>query len=206
VRSWYTRAVGAGWLAISLDSNCNGPQSCAPGSPQYEFLKRALASLPDQPCVVASWHHPRFTTGDHQSDPRLAPMFDLLAAKHVPLLLSGHNHHYERIVPAGPSGPSGSPAPGSTVQVVVGTGGRSLDPSVPPAPFDAKVIDGTFGVLSLAAKVGGAAATFVDLDGRVRDSFAVTCTPVSVPTPVAAKARSSASWTAKARSATPGPA
>jgi 3',5'-cyclic AMP phosphodiesterase CpdA len=72
-----------------------GPSS----SEQLEWLDDELASSTNQWKVVAL-HHPLYSSGQHGSTPgadeRLAP---LLSRRKVDLVLSGHDHHYERTVP-----------------------------------------------------------------------------------------------------------
>jgi 3',5'-cyclic AMP phosphodiesterase CpdA len=72
-----------------------GPTS----SEQLEWLEDALASSSNQWKVVAL-HHPLYSSGRHGStrgaEERLAP---LLGRHHVDLVLSGHDHHYERTHP-----------------------------------------------------------------------------------------------------------
>jgi 3',5'-cyclic AMP phosphodiesterase CpdA len=69
-------------------------------SEQLEWLDDALASSTSQWKVVAL-HHPIYSSGEHGSTPgaqeRLQPLLDRRA---VDLVLSGHDHHYERAVPA----------------------------------------------------------------------------------------------------------
>ena len=68
-------------------------------SEQLEWLDDALASSANQWKVVAL-HHPPYSSGVHGSTPgaqeRLVP---LLSRHHVDLVLSGHDHDYERVEP-----------------------------------------------------------------------------------------------------------
>ena len=72
-----------------------GPEA----STQLEWLDDALASSTNQWKVVAL-HHPIYSSGAHGSTPgaqeRLQPV---LERRGVDLVLSGHDHHYERAVP-----------------------------------------------------------------------------------------------------------
>jgi 3',5'-cyclic AMP phosphodiesterase CpdA len=81
-----------------LDSSI--PGLYGPASPeQLEWLDDALASSANQWKVVAL-HHPPYSSGQHGSTPgaqeRLVP---LLTRHHVDLVLSGHDHDYERTEP-----------------------------------------------------------------------------------------------------------
>jgi 3',5'-cyclic AMP phosphodiesterase CpdA len=68
-------------------------------SDQLQWLDDALASSANQWKIVAL-HHPPYSSGHHGSTPgaqeRLVP---LLVRHHVDLVLSGHDHDYERIKP-----------------------------------------------------------------------------------------------------------
>jgi hypothetical protein len=179
VRDWYQRYVGAGWRVLALDTNCDQPRACELGGPQHTFLQRVLAGLPDNPCVVVATHRPRFSTGI--GGEWFAPLFDLIAAKRIPLVLSGHDDRYERTIPAGPSGWLAAPAPGATTLISIGTGGASVGPGGSLQGWHARVVDRTFGALSLDLVHGRAEASFVDVAGAERDRFSAACTPVPAP-------------------------
>jgi 3',5'-cyclic AMP phosphodiesterase CpdA len=81
-----------------LDSSV--PGLFGPGAPeQLAWLDDALASATNQWKIVAL-HHPPYSSGAHGStrgaDVLLEP---ILARRHVDLVLSGHDHHYERTHP-----------------------------------------------------------------------------------------------------------
>lgn len=109
---WYTYRLGT-WRVIVLNSNCDNVGGCDKGSPQWMWLHDTLRRVPRTACTLAYWHHPRFSSGRHGSDTRLAPFWDLLADAHADLVLSGHDHDYERIGPKK-----------GIRSFVVGTGGR----------------------------------------------------------------------------------
>jgi hypothetical protein len=81
-----------------LDSSV--PGLFGPGAPdQLEWLDDMLASSTGQWKIVAL-HHPPYSSGEHGStvgaDLLLEP---ILVRRHVDLVLSGHDHHYERTLP-----------------------------------------------------------------------------------------------------------
>ncbi|MEU1837664.1 CBM96 family carbohydrate-binding protein [Micromonospora chersina] len=109
-----------GWHFIAIDSTSNY-NKVAPGTPQYEWFAADLAAN-RSPCTVVFWHHPLFSVGSEDPAPRMQPMWDLMAAHHVTLLLVGHDHNYQRWTPMGAGG---VPAGDGIVELVVGGGGHS---------------------------------------------------------------------------------
>ena len=82
----YTRAGG---LNPSLPDDC-WPVSCAAGSEQEQWLRDELDTLPDDACVLAYWHHPRFSSGfsnANQHHPETAPLFEALHEHGAELVL-----------------------------------------------------------------------------------------------------------------------
>ncbi|HEY5697173.1 MAG TPA: DNRLRE domain-containing protein, partial [Acidimicrobiales bacterium] len=58
---WYSLDVGTSWHLVALNSNCS-EVSCLNGSPQLQWLRADLQAN-DRPCVLAYWHHPRWSSG-----------------------------------------------------------------------------------------------------------------------------------------------
>jgi hypothetical protein len=81
-----------------LDSST--PGLYGPGaSEQLDWLDDALSSSANQWKVVAM-HHPPYSSGRHGSTPGAQDhLVPLLSRHHVDLVLSGHDHNYERIEP-----------------------------------------------------------------------------------------------------------
>ncbi|WP_116451842.1 metallophosphoesterase family protein [Blastococcus litoris] len=68
-------------------------------SEQLEWLDDALASSTNQWKVVCM-HHPVYSSGSHGSTPGADEVLEpLLGRRKVDLVLSGHDHHYERTRP-----------------------------------------------------------------------------------------------------------
>jgi hypothetical protein len=122
-RGWYSYDLGA-WHLIALNSNCVLVR-CDPGSPQMTWLGRDLAAHAST-CTLAYFHHPRFSSGPHGDDPELLllrPMWRVLYAAGVDVVLNGHDHLYERFAPMDPHGRADRPF--GVRQFTVGTGGPS---------------------------------------------------------------------------------
>jgi 3',5'-cyclic AMP phosphodiesterase CpdA len=63
---------------------------------QVAWLRDRLRKSPSR-CVLAYWHHPRFTDGNYApGDPDVKPLWDALAAAGADVILAGHDHNYQR--------------------------------------------------------------------------------------------------------------
>jgi Iron/zinc purple acid phosphatase-like protein C len=74
---------------------------------------------------MALIHEPEFDSGPNGSNTNYLSFWNDFYGAGVELVLSGHSHLYERFGPQTPTGAS-DPAHG-VVQMIVGTGGNSLD-------------------------------------------------------------------------------
>jgi len=114
---WYSYDLGA-WHVIVLNSNCDAVGGCNAGSPQLAWLEADLAvsgAADPAACTLAYWHHPRYASGRHGDDDRTDALWNALAAAGTDLVLTAHDHDYERLAPVD-----------GIRSFVVGTGGRSL--------------------------------------------------------------------------------
>jgi hypothetical protein len=110
----YTYVVG-NWRMVSLNSATNL-------SSAVSFLRNTL-NADSHLCELVYFHHPRWSSGAHGSNPNMDPIWDEAVAKGVDVVLSGHDHSYERFAPLNSSG---NPVSVGTRQFVVGTGGAYL--------------------------------------------------------------------------------
>ena len=150
-RGWYRYDAGS-WRVYALSSECVRGSRCYVR--QYRWLRVDLVNNPHQ-CVIAMWHRPRFSSGEeHGSSTRMAPVFKLLYDHGAEIVLSGHDHNYERFIPIAADG---GIAPNTGIrQWVVGTGGTSLRPFDEPALPATATRDATaHGVLRLDLYEGG---------------------------------------------------
>ena len=171
--NYYSFDVGT-WHLISLDSNCDKVGGCTPGTPQYEWLTADLAANPAT-CTLAYWHHPRWSSGTvHGNSSQVAPFMDVLYAAGVDVVLSGHEHNYERFAPQTPDGAL-DPERG-IVEFVVGTGGHGLYPLGTPDPNSLVRDSATFGVLRMTLHAASYEFAFEPvLDGTFRDFGSGRC-------------------------------
>jgi Calcineurin-like phosphoesterase len=168
---WYATDVGA-WRFYALNSDCWAIGGCEAGSPQERWLREDLAANPRR-CVVAVWHHPRFSSAQHGSDPMTADLWRALADAGAELVISGHDHDYERFAP---QDADGSPEPDGIVELVVGTGGRSHYAFRTPVANSLVRDDTAYGVVRLELAADGWTSTFLPAAGAsFTDSSAGTC-------------------------------
>ena len=119
--TWYAYDLGA-WRIYSMDTECDVIGGCDSLSPQGRWLVADLARHPRR-CVAAIWHRPLFSSGLHRGDKRLTWMWQTLDAAGAELVVSGHEHDYERFAR---THSDGTVAAGGVRQFVVGTGGAML--------------------------------------------------------------------------------
>ncbi len=160
-KGWYSYDVGS-WHFVVLNSECHyGGSSSSPNqvggcdarSPQAAWLRHDLA-IHHAKCTLAYWHEPRFSSGEHGDALQMGYLWNVLAAAHVDIVLSGHNHDWERFDPIGSTPESQTQPnldPSGIREFVVGTGGRSIYPiTAPPVQGEQFRNDSNLGVLSLS--------------------------------------------------------
>lgn len=97
-RGYYSFDIGE-WHLIALNSNTECQiVACDSTSAQLAWLREDLAAHPSL-CTLAYWHHPRFSSGRHQNNKVMSPIWEELYASGVDVVLSGHDHDYERFAP-----------------------------------------------------------------------------------------------------------
>src|SRR6185369_8059226 len=178
-QGYYSYDYGA-WHVVVLNSMCANVGGCGVGSPQYNWLAADLAAN-DEQCTMALWHHPRFSSGsEHGSDPVSQPLYQALYDANADLILTGHDHSYERFAPQTATGVA-DPVRGIR-QFVVGTGGRSHYPLGTLQP-NSQVFNGdTYGVLKLQLKPTGYDWQFVPEAGKTfTDSGSDVCHDANGP-------------------------
>jgi len=166
----YYRYHKGSWLVFSLNSNIEGAERMA----QLEWLRRELATQSD--CTVAYFHHPLFSSGPHGTVPPMPVVADFwreLYAAGADVVITGHEHFYERFAPQNPDGAS-DPRFGLR-QFIVGTGGAPMTQPVRRAPNSEAVVL-TFGLLRLTLEAQSYRWDFLSVDGgAIRDSGTGNC-------------------------------
>lgn len=173
-QGYYSYDIGT-WHLIALNSNCSFvPGGCDVGSPQEVWLKNDLAAHPAK-CVLAYWHHPRWSAGpDVGDDSMTGALWTDLVAAHAELVLVGHDHTYQRYTALDARG---NPLAGGLVEIIVGTGGQKHAAAPIPRPTLLVSNNTTYGVLKLTLRPDGYAGQLLPVagTGSFTDSFTGSC-------------------------------
>ena len=120
---YYSYDVGDHWHVVVLNSECYYYPVCS-SSAQLQWLDLDLAANSSRN-VVAMFHKPRWSSG--ASRPGLSvlqPLWQTLYDHGAEVVLTGHDHHYERFAPQDASGEEDTNF--GVRQFVVGTGGAAF--------------------------------------------------------------------------------
>jgi hypothetical protein len=171
-KGYYSYDVGA-WHVVALNTNCAEIGGCGPGSPQERWLRADLAASAAN-CTAAVFHHPRFSSGPHGSVAAVEPLWSALYDHGAELVLSGHEHLYERFAPQRPDGTFDTAF--GLRQITVGTGGKTAYTFSATAPNSLIRNTGAAGVLKLALRADGYDWTFLPVAGKTfTDSGSAAC-------------------------------
>jgi hypothetical protein len=151
------------WRVYVLNSNCS-IVSCSSGSTQEQWLRADLAANP-RSCVVAMWHHPRYSSGSaHGSSTATQAFWQALYDNNAELVLTGHEHNYERFAPQTATGTLDTSR--GLVEFVVGTGGRSHYTFGTIRATSLVRNSDTYGVLRLALSANSYSFDFIPVAGQ----------------------------------------
>lgn len=178
------------WHIVSLNSDvCGDDPGCGPGTPQHDWLMADLGAS-DADCTLAYMHHPRYDwrpwqkwVDEHDTTPNggseirpLIPLWRLMYDRGVDVVLSAHNHLYQRWAP---QDGRGNVVADGTVQFTVGTGGRSLYSfGRPPRPDNLEVTQNkAYGLVQMTLHDGSYDYRWISADGQptFEDSGTVAC-------------------------------
>jgi PKD repeat protein len=155
-RGYYSYDLG-GWHIISLDSEIDASAS----SPQATWLTQDLRDHPAT-CTLAYWHKPLFTSGHHSPATAMRPLFTILYDNGADVVLSGHNHQYERFAPQRPD-QTRDEAKGIRYFVAGGGGAGLYD--FPRTEPNSEVRHQGWGVLKLTLEATGYSWEFLPVAG-----------------------------------------
>lgn len=172
-KGYYSYEAG-NWHVISLNSELYFSRSSPAEAREQETWLRQDLNDHRNLCTLAYFHRPLFSSGVHGGTREMLPLWRILFDGGVDLILSGHDHHYERFLPQTPGGVADSAK--GIAQIIVGTGGAQLrGERARLAPNSALRIRGRYGVLKLTLGDGVYRHAFLDTDGRVWDSGGGRC-------------------------------
>lgn len=163
----------AGWHFVTIDSTSQFNQ-LNPGSPQYEWLLQDLTSHSNT-CTIAFLHHPIFSLGPQNVSPEVRALWPLLVEHGVDVVLTGHDHNYQRWYPLDAAG---NPDPNGATHFVAGAGGhgvRQFSTSDVRAAVGFDSSPHAFGALRLALNPSGLNFEYINIYGSVLDSGAIAC-------------------------------
>ena len=97
-RSGYYALRIAGWQVLMLNSMVPMGRN----SPQFNWVQTELDASPPR-CTLAVWHHPFDSSGPNGPNPMQRDLWELLYRNSVDVVVSAHDHLYERFTPMNPS-------------------------------------------------------------------------------------------------------
>lgn len=174
-KGYYAYTAGT-WRVIVLNSNCSRGgdlAGCDPNDPQLEWLREELAANQNS-CTVAYWHHPRWSSGEYGDDVNMSTFWEVLYDAGADVVLSGHEHYYERFAPLDADGNRDDQD--GMRQFIIGTGGGDQTLTATPREHSEVIGLETYGVLKLTLKTGGYDWEYVPVEGSTfTDSGSGSC-------------------------------
>lgn len=164
-RSFYSFQSGD-WLVLMLDSNL----PTRVGSPQYEFVSMALEQHRN-PCAMAVWHHPLFSSGPNGPNVFMRDIWRLLYERRADVVIAAHDHFYERF---GKQDVDGRSDAAGLRQFIVGSGGARLYDFLR-MTANSQDREKAHGVLRMTLHFDRYEWTFVDISGNVLDMGSDGC-------------------------------
>lgn len=110
-------ALGGPWQLLLLDSNLRNEAWDA----QLKWIEATLSRSHGE-CVIAAWHHPRWSSGEHGDNLFTQPLWDLMQER-VTFTLHGHDHHFEALPPLDRNG---KPTTHGVASFIIGNSGATL--------------------------------------------------------------------------------
>lgn len=164
-RYYYSYDLGAWHIAV-LDSDCWRVGDCGSDDPQVTWLRQDLRRH-ERRCTLAYWHRPPFSSGrygDPENTDRVRPMWQAAVDGGVDIVLTAHEHSYERFVPMDRDGRRDDEG---TRLFIVGTGGGNLRKyHRPPLPTTVVRNGDTWGLLRLTLRADGYDWRFLPVPSR----------------------------------------
>jgi hypothetical protein len=160
-------------LPTPLEPGPAAGRACAGDVAQQAWLAADLAAHREARCTIAYFHHPRFSSGMHGNQYQMQKIWDIMYANGVDVVVSGHDHMYERFAPQNPNGRL-DPASGIR-QFTVGTGGAEFYAVSVRQPNSERLINDEHGILVLALGDGAYAWSFESVGHTIDDAGSDRC-------------------------------
>ncbi len=178
-KGYYSYEVGD-WHVIVLNSELAVEGTATEKTAQLDWLRQNLADH-RKLCTMSYFHKPLFSSSYRQGIAEMQTIWKILYDAGVDLILSGHDHHYERFVPQTPTGEADTVR--GIEQIIVGTGGATLRGFRSRFGLRGRGLEGNsavqvqghFGVLLLTLGNTGYRSAFIDTEGRVWDRSGREC-------------------------------
>ena len=140
-RRGYYSFRAATWHVLMLNSMDDMRRESA----QWQWVRNELQQNRTR-CALAVWHHPHASSGPNGLNAQVRDMWQLLHEQGAEVVISGHDHFYERFAP---QTHDYRYDPNGVRQFVVGTGGAPLYRPAGRGPNTEAVVE-TFGALKLS--------------------------------------------------------
>jgi hypothetical protein len=155
------------WFILSLNSNLPIGGATAQG----QWIRSELTTNTSR-CTLAYFHHPLYSSGPNGDNARLAALWQMLYEHGVDVILSAHEHLYERYAPMSPDGQRNDTR--GIRQFIVGTGGAGLYTVTRPHP-QSEVQLVAHGILKLTLMAQGYGWEFLQVGGAKADVGSDVC-------------------------------
>jgi hypothetical protein len=164
---YYSFNVGQ-WHVLALNSTI----PMTPRSKQGRWVTADLAANQAK-CTLAFMHHPRFSSGPHSKLTPPVAVFPVLEKAGVDIVISAHDHIYERFAPMNADGETDTLG---IRQFVVGTGGNGLYEIAEVRRNSEARSNESFGVLKLTLEPASYRWEFVSITpGSYSDTGSTRC-------------------------------
>jgi hypothetical protein len=166
-RSGYYALRLAGWHVLMLNSMAPMGHNSA----QFTWVQNELAASPAR-CTLAVWHHPFDSSGPNGPNPTQRDMWELLYARNVDVVVSAHDHLYERHAPQTHSHQA-DPVRG--VRLFISGGGGAPPYQRARAARHSEMMISTHGMLRLKLESALYEWEFIGANGNVLDRGLTIC-------------------------------
>ena len=144
------------WHVLMLNSE--DPNGVGQASRQYAWVRQELRTNPAR-CTMAVWHKPYASSGPNGAERRMQDIWQLLIDHNAELVISAHDHFYERFAPMNAAYAEDKDR--GVRQFVAGSGGAPLYRPATRFPNSEKIIE-AHGVLKMTLQPGFYDFEFID--------------------------------------------